>query len=426
MFKILYVDLITFNIPQMNVAIFTDTFLPKIDGIAISINQFCKILGGRGHRFQIFCPEYESGNFFNIEDHTEVLRFSNFGLPSYPDVKAVLPNPNKIRKAMNSFKPDLIHIHTPGILGQYAISLAVMFRIPLIGTYHTLVSEQHMYVNPYRLFKIDKLLGFLIKERKVKKSDISKITRKKQRSISKQVILNIVNTVYERCDLLISPSHLIKKTLIEENVRAPIKVVSNGIDLSKYQQEAKTDINETPRLIHTGRISFEKNVDVLLKAFTLILEKIPNATLDIVGDGPALHSLKVEAEQLGIANQVKFHGFVPHDTLVKIYKEYDLFLTASTMETQGLVVLEAITCGLPCVGTDAFALPELIQHGKNGYLAAPFDHIETANRAVEILQDKNKYLEFSKAGLEIAKSHNVFGCADEMQKAYEYTLALKS
>ena len=410
----------------MNVAIFTDTFLPKIDGIAISINQFCKILGSRGHRFQIFCPEYESDNFSHIEDHTEVLRFSNFGLHSYPDVKAVLPNPNKIRKAMNSFKPDLIHIHTPGVLGQYAISLAVMFRIPLIGTYHTLVSEQHMYVNPYRLFKIDKLLGFLIKERKVKKNDISKITRKKQKSISRQVILNIVNTVYERCDLLISPSHLIKKTLIEENVRVPIKVVSNGIDLSRYQQEAKTSINETPKLIHSGRISFEKNVDVLLKAFALIIEKIPNATLDIVGDGPALHSLKVEAEQLGIANQVKFHGFVPHDILIKIYKEYDLFLTASTMETQGLVVLEAITCGLPCVGTDAFALPELIQHSKNGYLAAPFDHIETANRAVEILQDKNKYLEFSKAGLEIAKSHNVFICADEMQKAYEYTLALKS
>ena len=410
----------------MRIAIITDTFLPKIDGIAISINNFCRVLGERGHQFQIFCPKYEADNFTHIGEHTEVFRFSNFSLPSYADVKIAIPGPNKIRKAFKAFQPDIIHLHTPGVLGQYAITLSMMYGLPLIGTYHTLVSEQNMYIHPYRLFKIDKLIGFLRSSDKKKDitRNLDKIVRKKEKSFSKQVILTMTNTMYERCDVLISPSHLIKKTLIESGVSVPIKVVSNGIDLNKYEQAAKTSLVKNPHLIHAGRISFEKNADVILKAFALVLKKIPGATLDIVGDGPALASLKVEARQLGIDEKVTFHGFVPHDDLVRMYPSFDLFLTASTMETQGLVALEAITCGLPCVGVDAFALPELIQHETNGFLAKPYDHIEMAERTVELLTNEELYLRFSKAGLGIAEQHNLPACATKLEEAYEYAIAL--
>ena len=401
----------------MNIIIFTDSFLPKIDGVAISIDHFCRILGGRGHRFVICCPKYGEGDFKQIGDNIHVIRFKNAPLPSYPDIKAVLPSQKKIRQAFNMFPPDLVHIQTPGLLGQYGVLAARMYGVPLIGTYHTLISEQDTYISLYRLLKVDTLLEYFRADKKVKKR-LDKVERKKTKGIKNRIIYNLCNRLYEAGELIISPSHLIKADLQQSGVRTPIEVISNGMDLTRFRGEVRSPATP-PRLLHVGRISYEKNCEVVLMAFALILEKIPEATLDIIGDGPALASLKIEARQLGIDNRVTFPGFVSREELPEIYPKYDLFLTASTMETQGLVVLEAISCGLPCVGVDAYALPELIHDGVNGCIVESYDHITMAQKALEILGDHEKYRRFSEAGLKIAAQHEIVGCADKLESVYQ-------
>lgn len=409
----------------MKIAIFTDTFLPKIDGVAISIHQFTNILANKGHEFIICAPKYkEEDKDFELHPNIKVLRFKNAPLPSYPDVKIVLPSRKKIKEAIPKFGAEIIHLHTPGLLGQYALWSAKLYGIPLVGTYHTLISEQEMYISLYRLLNIDKLMDYFILGKKIKKN-LEKLEKKTTSYIKKALLWKYNNTFYEACDVIISPTELIRQELISKGVKKTIEVISNGIDFKMFSGTPKQSPNQPPRLIHVGRISYEKNCDILLKAFTEIKKELPNIKLEIYGDGPALKSLKEEAKHLGIYDSVIFHGFVNRSELPKIYPLYDIFLTASTMETQGLVVLEAMSCGLPCVGVNSFALPELIQNEINGYTVEPGDYQTIAEKTIEILKDKEKYRKFSENSIQIAKTHDIYDCANKLEDLYKRTLEKK-
>ncbi|MBW0434744.1 glycosyltransferase [Leptospira yasudae] len=410
----------------MRILYFSDTFLPKVDGVAISMKNFAELLAKRGHTFMICCPRYGEGDFDQIGDSIRIERFRSGYLPSYPDIKVVLPSPSKIKRVIKEFEPDLVHIHTPGLLGLYGINATEKYGIPTIGTYHTLMSEQDMYLSFYRLLKLDKLFLRASKsEKKLKMKDLSKIEKFDKFNIRKKIILKISNNIYERCDLIISPSHLIEKQLREFGLKTKIAVISNGLDLTSFKGTIK-QLNAAPKLLHVGRISYEKNCDVILNAFKLIHDEIPDATLTIIGDGPALPSLKVQAQNLGVENAVTFTGFIKREQLPEEYPKYDLFLTASTMETQGLVILESVACGLPAVGVDSFAIPELIHDGKNGYIAKPFDVKGIAEKAVAILKDPELYERFSKESIKISKGHEMNACVDKMEEVYKTVASVKN
>jgi 1,2-diacylglycerol 3-alpha-glucosyltransferase len=409
----------------MRVMYFSDTFLPKVDGVALSIKNFSERLSLKGHEFLIACPKYGEDDFSRINDKIQVERFTSGSLPSYPDIKVVLPNPEKIKKLVKDFKPDIVHIHTPGLLGQYAISASEKYGIPSIGTYHTLMAEQNTYVSFYRLLKLDKLFMKINKFNKALSfKDLLKFQKSDTFNLRKKIILKLCNNLYERCDLIISPSHLLKEQLLEYGIDKPITVVSNGMDLSRFKGEIKS-VSEAPKILHVGRISYEKNCDVILNSFKFIHEKIPKATLTIIGEGPAISSLKVQAEKLGLSNEITFKGFIDNSKLHEVYPEYDLFLTASTMETQGLVILEAISCGLPAVGVKSFAIPELIQENRNGFCAEAFDVVGIANKAIEILTNKELYKKFSENSLSVSKTHEINGCVEQMEQVYLETMKIK-
>ncbi len=407
----------------MKIAIFTDTFLPKIDGVAISIFQFCNILSEKGHEFVICAPKYKDDETLQIKLHPniQILRFKNAPLPSYPDVKIVLPSQKKIKYAIKDFGAELIHLQTPGLLGQYGLMASKIYNIPMVGTYHTLISEQEMYLSMYRLLNLDKLMNYFFLGKKIKKN-LEKIEKKTTSSIKKALLWTYTNKFYEACEIIITPTELIRNELIQKGVRKPIEVISNGIDFHMFAGRPKEKPSQPPKLLHVGRISYEKNCDVIIRAFKFIKEQIPDATLDIYGDGPALKSLKIEARYLELYDSIVFHGFVDRGELPKIYPLYDIFLTASTMETQGLVVLEAMSCGLPCVGVNSFALPELIQNDINGYTVEPGNHIQIAEKTIEILRDEEKYKKFSKNSIEIASQHDIYECARKLEALYEQVI----
>lgn len=218
---------------------------------------------------------------------------------------------------------------------------------------------------------------------------------------------------------------MIEKQLREFGLKTKITVISNGLDLTSFKGTIK-QLSSAPKLLHVGRISYEKNCDVILNAFKLIHDEIPDSTLTIIGDGPALPSLKVQAQNLGVENSVTFTGFIKREQLPEEYPKYDLFLTASTMETQGLVILESVACGLPAVGVDSFAIPELIHDGKNGYIAKPFDVKGIAEKSVEILKDPILYEKFSKESIKISKSHEMNACVDKMEEVYKTIASVKN
>ncbi|MBW7859144.1 MAG: glycosyltransferase [Leptonema sp. (in: Bacteria)] len=404
----------------MNIAIFTDTFLPKIDGIAVSVDHFCRILAKKGHNFTICCPKYNEGEDPDYGPAIQIYRFKNTSLPSYPDVKVVLPSQKKIFKSVRDFKADIIHIQTPGLLGQYGVVASRMFGVPIVGTYHTLVSEQEAYLSLYRLLRVEKLLDLFLGNKSIKKR-LQKLERVEEfatKNLKKALIWKLSNKIYEACQTIITPTEMIKKELVEHGVKKPISVISNGMDFSLFRNGQIKEVPQQrpPKLIHVGRISFEKNVEVVLRAFALLQKRFQGITLDVYGDGPALASMKIEARNL---TDITFHGFVSRDQLPNIYPNYDVFLTASTMETQGLVVLEAMASGLPCVGVNSFALPELIQDNRNGFVVPPGNHQLMADRTEALLKDSNMFRSFSEQSLEIAKGHNIIECADRLEELYQ-------
>lgn len=410
----------------MHIMIFTDSFLPKIDGVAVSVWGFSQLLAERGHRITICCPRYGSDDPAVMGENIRVLRFRGLSLPSYPDIKIILPSLRRIRKTVADNPPDLIHIQSPGLLGLYGILTAKRYGLPLVGSYHTLVSEQSTYISPLRLLRVDGLARRLHIRKKSKDDRENQRDHFLHKSRSQRAIQKICNMIYETNDLIITPSRLIKDTLRDQDVKTEIEVVSNGLDLQSFHGQIKTSPSRPLRLLHVGRISFEKNCEIVIEAFARVKKSLPDARLDIIGDGPALPSLKILAERLGLEGEVSFAGFVPRERLASLYPRYDIFLTASTMETQGLVVLEAIASGLPCAGVDAYALPELIRHGKNGFICRPFDPGEMAAHIITIAGDRRLYRTFSANGLQIAAEHDIVSCANRLEGIYYREIKKKS
>lgn len=401
----------------MRIAIFTDSFFPKIDGIAVSVQNFCEKLEERGHRFIICCPAYGDDDTDRIGEKIRVERFKSVALPSYPEMRIVVPGKTKLHRVIKDFKPDLIHIQTPGFMGQYGVAAGKIYSIPVIGTYHTMMSEVGMYVNPLRLLKLDKLLSRFRRRKKIA-SKLGKLTRKKPGSLGGKLLYKLANRLYEKCAIVISPSEIIKQQLVGQKIQVPVTVVSNGIDLKLFKGSERLFPGDQPRLLHVGRLAPEKNTEEVIRAFVLIKRELPLARLTVVGDGPVLTELKREASELGVADSINFTGYKPRAELPQVYADHDLFITASAMETQGLVALEAIATGMPAIGVDAFALPELIQHGRNGYIAPPHSVPDIAAATVKLLKDQAAFENFSKEAILVAAEHSHDRCSDKLEKIY--------
>ncbi len=242
-------------------------------------------------------------------------------------------------------------------------------------------------------------------------------------SIPQRVTWSLVNRVYGRCDIVISPSEAIKRELSKRGLAKRIEVVSNGVDLDRFAR--KSDFAPTGRIIHTGRLGFEKNLRVVLTAFAEIAGKNPGYELIIAGDGPARKELEKMSKDLGVDNRVKFLGMIKRDDLPQIYRSGDVFATASTMETQGMVVLEAMACGLPVVGVRKYALPDLIKDGVNGFVVKPGGEKQMAGKLEYILNNPRLIRKMGMKAVETARKHDIRLMAEKLSGVYAEAMLIK-
>jgi len=161
---------------------------------------------------------------------------------------------------------------------------------------------------------------------------------------------------------------------------------------------------------------------VVVKAFALLLEQHPGYTLDIVGDGPARESLERLAERLGIAEHVRIRGFMDRHALGRIYRDYDAFVTASTIETQGIVLLEAMAAGLPIAGVRALAIPELVIEDRDGLLVEPGDERALAEVMERLVTDEALRARLGEAGRTDVKPHALEAVVTRLEALYQRVL----
>jgi len=300
----------------MKIGLFSDTYLPQINGVTTTVHWLREELEHMGHEVYVFCPHYG-----RERPDPRVVRLPSLPFLFHRESRVAFPTiPLRARRIMGEL--EAIHSHTPFSLGTLALWAARRARIPHVHTYHTLyVAYRHYLPPPLR----------------------------PPRRMAEVLSAAFCN----RCDAVTVESTPIRDELLRYGVRVPIHVFPFGVNLRLFSRPIQHDIRadlSLPRdatlLLYVGRLAPEKNVHFLLRAFREVALRRPDVLLLMIGGGPAAEDLVREAQQLGIAGQVIFPGYIGHDRLVDYYRQCDLFVFASKTETQGLVVLEAMAAGL--------------------------------------------------------------------------------
>jgi glycosyltransferase involved in cell wall biosynthesis len=317
----------------MRVALFTETFLPKIDGIVTRLKHTVEHLQRQGHQVLVFCPEGGLREYKGAKIHG----VKGMPLPLYPELKLAFPGPT-LKQALQRFRPDVIHVVNPAVLGVGGIYYAKTLNIPLVASYHTHLPQ---YLQHYGLGALEGVLWELLK--------LGHNQAQLNLCTSSAMVQELQNHGIERVDLwqrgvdteLFQP-HLASRTMREK--------------LSQGHPKG-------PLLLYVGRVSAEKQIDEIKP----VLAAIPQARLAIVGDGPQREAL--EAHFAGTPTY--FAGYLQGLELAAAFASADAFIFPSRTETLGLVLLEAMAAGCPVVAAASGGITDIVSDGVNGYLFNP-------------------------------------------------------
>lgn len=443
----------------MKIAFFTDTYHPGVDGVVVSILKMSDRLAKRGHKILIFCPRYPKNNRIKTHKNITVQRSASISAPTYKNIQLASPNMINIIKELKRFNPDIIHMHSPGPMCAPAIIGSWMLKRPLVGTFHTLITEQMTYLSPKRLPQaeyINRLISYLkglktlmktydhakkrwtyslvslkdfLKRWKMEsvadspKNMFNAIKKrwlkqkKKSFRISQSTLWRLLRIAYSFCNITTTPSPRLVKELKKQKMRGKIIYLSNGLDFSVFRQK-KTYRKDKKQIITVGRVSYEKNIDVMIKSLKYVIKQYPDVIFTIIGDGPAEKDLKALTKRLNLEKNVNFTGRLPYDKLSRWYSESAVYASASTMETQGLTILEAMYCGLPIVGVNKYAIPDWVHTDENGYIVPTFNPKKMGEAIIKLLDDKKRREEFGKRSALIAEEHDVNKIVKEVEKMY--------
>ena len=372
----------------MRIALFTETFLPKVDGIVTRLKHTVEHLQRLGDDVLVFSPdggltEYKGARIHGV---------SGMAFPLYPELKLALPRPS-IGEALEQFQPDLIHIVNPAVLGLAGLFYAKTLDIPLIASYHTHLPK---YLEHYGWGMFEGLVWELIK------------------AVHNQARINLVT------------STAMQEELTEHGVERA-KVWQRGVDTELFRPElASREMRDrlsqghpdAPLLLYIGRLSAEKEIDRIKP----VLESIPDARLALVGDGP----YREELEKHFADTHTHFVGYLAGEELASAYASGDAFVFPSRTETLGLVLLEAMAAGCPVVAANSGGIPDIVTNGENGFLFDPKDE-QGAIAATKRIFDRGAERELMRRNARIeAEKWGWNASTRQLQQFYDEVLSATS
>ena len=380
----------------MKIGLFTETFTPEINGVATSTLTLRDELRRRGHRVFVFttttpdAPPVEPGTFRLPSMPLLVLPSRRVGMFYHPRLADMIRHTGL----------DIVHTQTEFSLGIFGRAMASSLDTPHVHTYHTIYEDYTHY-----------------------------LTRGLMDGQSKRAVRHFSRYYCNLCNRVLVPSQKTKELLLTYNVNRPIDIVPTGVDTSKFDParfapdeiaalRRSLGIGEDERVVlNVGRISKEKNLQMVLRGLPPLLKKHPDVRMLLVGGGPYADALREISREEGIEDRVIFAGEQPWETIGMYYALGDVFISASTSETQGLTYIEAMSSGLPVVAKADPCIEGLISHGKTGIL---FDEQEQIAPALEkALFDVDSMSEIVAEAMEMARKNAVTGFGDKVLSAYE-------
>lgn len=386
----------------MNIAIFTDSYYPDINGVSTASQTLYKSLKEKGNK--VYVVTNTNKKKVLIED--DIIRIPGITIKSFYDYKFAWLFNMKVFKMLKKLNLDIIHIQTEIGIGLFGRIVAKKLNIPLIYTYHTMYEDYTYYVSKNNAF-------------------IDKLTKK---------LLNSVTRIFiDSTTGITTPSEKTKNALLRYGVTKYIHVVPNGTDFSLFDienyskdkfKEIKDEYNLHNKtvLLQLGRLAKEKSIDKILYSLSKYI-KDPNTdknvVLLIVGLGPAEKELKELTKNLNLQNYVIFVGKIPHEEVAFYYHIADIFLSASTSETQGLTYLEAMSCNCLVLCQYDFNLRQVIIDNKTGFYF--YDYESFISRLTYLINlPKEKKEQIIKDGKEnVYKLYSTEKFGDKMLKVYE-------
>ncbi len=370
----------------MRIAFFTETFIPKVDGIVTTLCQTIRQLESKGHEVLIVAPDGGEERF----SRSRIARMPGHAFPFYPELRLAFPHAS-IRATLTDFHPDIIHVADPALLGiaglYYAGGYAAgALKLPLVISYHT---DLPQYLHHYGL-------GFL-----------------------EPAIWPAMRARHRRAALNLCTSQAVLQELRSHGI-LNTAMWPGGVDAELHRPERRSRAmrdrlsqrRDGPVLLYVGRLSAEKEVGRLKTILQGVQQTRPEVNLAIIGDGPERASL--ERHFAGLP--VNFCGFLHGEELAAAYASADIFVMPSRTETLGLVILEAMSAGLPVVGANAGGIPELIESGHNGFL---FDDEPAAIQAIQsLLADASLATAIRQTADATVKSHSWEAATDLLLSHY--------
>ena len=339
----------------MRIALFTETFLPKVDGIVTRLRHTIEHLERSGDRVLVVAPEGGLTEYKGAKIHG----VPGFPLPLYPELKLALPSIGT-KEVIEKFKPDLIHVVNPAVLGLSGIYYAKKLDLPLVASYHTHLPQ---YLHHYGLGAIE------------------------------GVFWEFLKATHNKAKLNLCTSTAMVNELVAHGIER-VDLWQRGVDTDMFQphlasKQMRLRLSQgnpdSPLLLYVGRVSAEKQIDQIKP----VLEAIPEARLAIVGDGPNREAL--EAHFAG--TNTYFVGYLQGLELASAYASADAFVFPSRTETLGLVLLEAMAAGCPVVAANSGGIPDIVTDGENGYLFEvddPEGAITATKRLLETKQEREQ------------------------------------
>jgi 1,2-diacylglycerol 3-alpha-glucosyltransferase len=352
-----------------------------------------------GHQVMVITPSERMKSYSLRQNGVHVEKVAAVHMSILHPTIYITPLPShRIQQLFHEFQPDVVHIQDHYFLCQAAVNEARRLNIPLIGTNHFLPENLlpffRKFPNLQHLFTIP--------------------------------LWKMMLSVFNKLNVAITPSRTAARILQEQQIRIPVRAISNGVDTNRFRPEPETDrirIRQTYKLspdhtlfLYVGRLDGEKGLDTLLDAVSLLPGD--DFQLAIGGSGLYEQALRKQAQALNLEGRVIFTGFVKPDRLPALYNSADIFVMPSPEELQSIATLEAMACGKPILAANGRALPELVEPGVNGYLFQPAQPEDAARKMHQLMEECRKWSAMGQASFERSQGHSLRNTITHYEEQY--------
>ena len=388
----------------MRIAFFTNCYKPLVNGVVTSIVSLKEAYERKGHETYVFAPQVDG----YIDQEKNVFRYRSINLTKKVKYPIAIPLSFRAKKVISEFNPDIIHIHHPFVLSSPAIMYGKKLGIPKILTLHTQYERYAYYIAP--------------------------IPEKLTQEAIKRIIFNLAYKI----DCITTPSGSMKELIKSYGIKNRIEVIPNAIDLDSFRQKDELKCSEIRKrynlkeddkiILYVGRVAQEKSIDKIIEALAITKRKgISNVRLLIVGGGPAIEELKNLVRSLQIEEQVIFTGEVKNEEIRHYYKIAYLFTIASTTETFGIVIIEALASGIPVLAVKAPGAVDILTDGLDGLLVDNDNDIEKfANALDKIIREPELRERLSQGALKTSERYSIDIVSERMLNLYREVMEIKN